>query len=196
MFCCRPEETDHLVLLVIIGWIRKQNGNGFLRNACWQFVTADAAVTYRNTLIQPWVVGVMCYYIVCIVGWSRRISDINIDLAWEGNLTFSAQPAGEQWVGLWTDSEVSPLVSFPSWTVCSGVHQAEDSWPLLDRPLSRWAGAAAPHPRRSRPPGLTLQAPSPGSRYLLCACFWDRAWADSKNSPKREIPQSGTAFLL
>lgn len=75
----RPEETD-LLLIVVIGWIRKQNGNGFLLNACWHFVTANAAVagtvSYRNTLIQPWIVGVIHYYIVvCIVGWSRRIGD-------------------------------------------------------------------------------------------------------------------------
>lgn len=68
MFCCRPEGTDDLVLLVIIVWIRKQNGNGFLLNVYWQFVTADAAVSYRNTLIQPWVVGVVHYYVVCMVG--------------------------------------------------------------------------------------------------------------------------------
>lgn len=68
MFCNRPEETDHLVLLVITGWIRKQNGNGFLPNSCWQFVTANAAVSYRNTLTEPWVIGVIHYYIVvCIV---------------------------------------------------------------------------------------------------------------------------------
>lgn len=92
--------------------------------------------------------------------------------------------------------KVSPVLSFPSWTVCSGVHQAKDSWPLLDRPFGWRAGAAAPHPRRARPPGLPLQAPSPGSRYLLWASFWVRAQADNKNSPMREIPESGTAFLL
>lgn len=46
-----------------------------------------------------------------------------------------------------------------SWPLCTGVHQGENCRPLLDGPIGRRAGAAAPHPQQPLPAGLALPTP-------------------------------------
>lgn len=59
--------------------------------------------------------------------------------------------------GLWIPR---PLL-LRSGALCPGVHQDEDSRPLLDRPLSRRARPEASHPQLAPAAGLAHQASSP-----------------------------------
>lgn len=58
--------------------------------------------------------------------------------------------------------------SLGSGSLCTGVHQDEDSRPLLDRPLGRRAGSEAPDPQLALPAGLAHQAPG-------ALCEWGQA---------------------
>lgn len=68
-----------------------------------------------------------------------------------------------------------PVAALPLWvvltlpncsgTLCVGVHQDEDSWPLLDGPLSWRAGPAAPHSQWPLSTGFPHQTAG-----LVCEC--------------------------
>ena len=132
------------------------------------------------------------------MGWSCRIIKWPLIFTWlekEIPLSVLGQQDKTKYVSEQTQ-KVSLLGSFLSWTMCSGVHQAKNSWSLLDRPFSRWACSATPDSWSTWPPRLSFKAPSPGSRYLRCSYSWVKAQADNKNKPRKESSEFRTTFLF